>query len=113
MSRIIVCGSRHYGDRARIHAALLGLAMTPRPTIVHGNCPTGADAIASVEAQKMGFTVEAHPAIWSRGRRAGPERNERMAALGADLCLAFGDGRGTRSMIAAAERHGILVTRHP
>ena len=38
-------------------------------------------------------------------------RNLDMASLGADLCIAFGDGKGTRNMIACAESCGIPVRR--
>jgi hypothetical protein len=38
-------------------------------------------------------------------------RNEEMAALGADLCIAFWDGRstGTKDMVDRAYDHGIEV----
>jgi SLOG family YspA-like protein len=59
--------------------------------IVHGACPTGADAIADRIARFHGHTVEDHPA--ERGGRrwpsAGPLRNAEMAAAGADVCLGF------------------------
>lgn len=80
-------------------------------TLVHGACPTGADHFAAAHAERMGWTVEAHPADWSQGRGAGPERNKRMVALGADLCLAFpfGASRGTRGCMVLAEKAGIPV----
>lgn len=69
-------------------------------TVVHGNCPQGADAFAHLwcveegreRAEKIGinFWEERHPAKWnSLGRRAGFIRNAEMVDLGADVLLAF------------------------
>lgn len=78
--------------------------------------PPGVDRIAYQEAQKLGLLVEPHPAFWDAhpGRSAGFVRNEEMAALGADLCIAFWDGRsnGTYDMIQRATRHGIPTEIH-
>lgn len=86
-------GSRDWSDRKRIFEALFDAGLNGRPigsrTLVSGACPTGADALAESVARRMGWKVERHPADWSRGRKAGPERNAAMVALGADLCLAF------------------------
>jgi YspA, cpYpsA-related SLOG family len=114
--RVIVCGSRGWHDRERIADRLNALVLErgycfPDPLIVHG-AARGADRIAGEEAGKAGLLVEAHPADWERhGKRAGLIRNEEMAARGADICLAFWDGRstGTRHMMDTAARHGIDV----
>lgn len=109
MTRIIVCGSRHWHDRAAIANRLFDC-----PTdsiIVHGNAK-GADRIAHQEAEKLGLLVEPHPADWqNKGKAAGVIRNAEMAAAGADLCIAFWDGRsvGTLHMIEEARRRGIPV----
>lgn len=105
--RVIVCGSREWTDREAIADRLFDLP--PGSTIVHGNAK-GADRIAGQEAQKLGHEVEVHPANWNRwGKGAGPIRNTHMAELGADLCIAFWDGRskGTAHMVDCAEKHGI------
>lgn len=107
--RIIVCGSRKWDDRARIADRLFDCPVTA--TIVHG-AAKGADRIAGQEAEKLGLLVEAHPADWDgKGKAAGVIRNAEMAALGADLCIAFWDGRsvGTLHMIEEARRSGIPV----
>lgn len=109
--RIIVCGSRRWHDRARIEARLCQLPDPGTVTVVHGNA-AGADRIAHQEAQKAGMLVEPHPADWERyGKSAGPIRNKQMAELGADLCIAFWDGRstGTANMMDQARAHGIPV----
>ncbi len=38
----------------------------------------GADIMAGDEAIARGLTVRSYPADWSRGRQAGPERNQHM-----------------------------------
>ncbi len=115
MTRVIVCGSRGWSDRATIADRLAAIVLNPAHdfpfVIVHGNA-RGADRLAAELATQAGFDVEPHPAAWEGlGKRAGYVRNEQMAALGADLCIAFWDGqsRGTRDMIDRAEAHGIPV----
>lgn len=113
--RVIVCGSRKWSDRSRIEYRLGELPGDT--TIVVGynpekDTPKGADRIAYQEAQKLGLTVEPHPARWDEfGKAAGFIRNEEMAASGGDRCLAFWDGRsnGTADMMQRAEVHGIPV----
>jgi hypothetical protein len=80
--------------------------------IVHGDCPTGADAIADRWCRRRDIFVHPVPAQWSTyGRAAGPVRNQEMADMGADMCVAFlmPDSRGTRDMIVKAEAAGILT----
>lgn len=106
---MIVCGSRGWTDREHIADRLFDLPVDS--TIVHG-AARGADRIAEQEAQKLGLLVEAHPADWKQhGKRAGPIRNQEMAWLGADLCIAFWDGRstGTADMMRRAAKSGIPV----
>ncbi len=108
--RVIVCGSRKWRDREAIADRLFDL---PPSTIVHGNA-AGADRIAAQEAQKLGHLVESHPAEWDRfGKAAGPMRNQKMADLGASLCIAFWDGQstGTADMVRRATYKGIPVDR--
>lgn len=120
--RVIVTGSRGWTDRGRIATRLaqLDLALpkgAPPPIIVVGydpenDRPRGVDRIAYQEAHKLGMLTEPHPAYWEVEKKvAGFRRNERMAKSGADLCLAFWDGRstGTLDMITRAVKHGIPV----
>ncbi len=108
--RAIFCGSRHWTDARPIEAALKAL---PRHSVVlHGACPTGADAFAHLLATRLKLPVERFPADWKRyGLRAGPIRNAAMLASGADLVEAFWDGesRGTGGMIKIAEAAGVEV----
>lgn len=116
--RVLITGSRKWTDRERIRIALLQvwceLGCESDCTLVHGDCPTGADAIAADVWRKAHLPVEAHPADWKNlGRAAGPVRNEEMVQAGADRCLAFPlpDSRGTFDCMKRADRAGIPV-RH-
>lgn len=107
--RVIVCGSRAWEDWTAI-AERLG-RLPHDSVIVHGDAK-GADSIAARCALRLHLGVEAHPAEWDRlGKRAGFVRNEKMALLGAELCIAFWDGssRGTKDMIDRCHVHGIPV----
>jgi hypothetical protein len=101
-------------------------------TLVHG-CARGADQIAAMVAGKFRWQVEPHPADWAApcdescdhgGRRkrrdgsdycpaAGHRRNQAMAALGADIVVAFfqnGAGNvGTRDCVGCAQAAGLTV----
>lgn len=124
--RVIVCGSRGWSNRQLIADRLVDFPGDT--TIVHGDA-RGADRTAADEARKAGLVLEPHPAEWDKHgevddlvpcwcppekkvcKLAGFRRNEKMAALGADLCIAFWDGssRGTVDMMERAARHGIPI----
>lgn len=94
--RILITGSRDWTDEAAIELALRSVIENSTDpvenhTLVHGACPTGADAIADRIWVRWGFSEpERHPAEWRvYGKSAGFKRNEKMVNLGADLCLAF------------------------
>jgi hypothetical protein len=125
--RVVVCGSRDWGDYRSIRDALARLAAghPGEPvTIVHGACSrvcdgveVSADMIADRAARELGLAVESHPADWQRyGRSAGPRRNRMMLDPRPDMVLAFQHGvsRGTADMVAEAVRRGVLVelSRH-
>ena len=116
--RVLVTGSRDWTDKEKIRAALLVQWSndTHSPfTLVHGACPTGADALAADVGRVMRrWTVEPHPADWDRhGKRAGYVRNAAMVGLGADVCLAFikNNSKGATMTADLAERAGIPVRR--
>jgi hypothetical protein len=82
------------------------------PIVIVQGGARGADQIAKLEALKLGLPVETHVAAWDTlGKKAGPVRNEQMAENGADLCIAFWDGKsvGTRDMIQRAKEREIPV----
>ena len=117
--RVIVTGSRNYADAEKVHAALYWELeqTTGTLTVVHGGCPTGADAIAEQwvrVAALAGLPVRRieYKADWDRlGKSAGPIRNARMVSDGADVVLAFplGQSRGTRNTMKLAATAGIPV----
>lgn len=99
--RLILTGSRTFDDAKTIREALDAVARglieahDPQLIVVHGFCPSGADAIGDMWVRSwtspaLHVTAERHPALWQRfGKRAGMVRNEQMVAKGADLALAF------------------------
>jgi hypothetical protein len=112
--RVIVTGSREVGSDPNIARAIISdrlFDLPPGSTIVHGGA-RGVDRIAGREAEKLGHYVEVHPADWDAyGKRAGFIRNKEMVGMGADLCLAFWNGKsmGTQHAIFAAKDAGIPV----
>ena len=119
MPRVIVTGSRRWpaSRAAEIERALATLPGWPGEWIVvHGAArgaagEPGADLIAARFALFTGARTEPHPADWGRGLRAGPERNARMVAAGADVVLAFPlpGSRGTWSCVRLALKAGLVV----
>lgn len=109
MKRIAVTGSR---DWANVDAVVNSLDSCKirfgKFILVHGGCPTGADAIAHKWAQNNGIRTEVFFADWSRGRRAGPERNIEMAESKPDMCIAFPlGGPGTEGCVDAMRKNGV------
>lgn len=103
--RILITGSRDWTDRRAVEdilttAGALAVALGQRLIVVHGACPSGADAIADAWArwhQNRGqlIDIEQHPAQghptqdFGPWPGAGPRRNAHMVRLGADACFAF------------------------
>lgn len=95
--RVLVTGSRDWKAVGVVRRALNEvLAVRPHDqplTVVHGDCPTGADIMAKVWATtwcgEERVTHEPHEAPWHLGPAAGPLRNAAMVTAGADVCLAF------------------------
>jgi hypothetical protein len=113
--RVLVTGSRDWLDFELVRSELEKLVDPYDPmTVVHGACPTGADAHADLWALQHAFINERHPADWETyGKPAGFVRNHTMVALGADEVLAFiRDGsRGATHCADIAEKAGLCVRR--
>jgi hypothetical protein len=108
--RIAVFGGRDYADLDAVWIALdKVLAKHPEITLVHGDCPTGADAHADAWAHERGIGVERYPAHWGMGPSAGPKRNRAMARSGLHGAVGFPGGRGTASMTRELEAAGVPV----
>lgn len=89
MKRVIVCGSGAYTDRDAVRGMLGKLNETwGACVLVHGP-NSGADHMAVEFAQGHGWECELVSADWRDGKESGRKRAERIAASGADVCLAF------------------------
>jgi YspA, cpYpsA-related SLOG family len=120
--RILVTGSRDWQDFARVSFEL-GLVIgeayrdgygKESIVVVHGACPTGADAMAHEICRDYGWREETHPAAWHlQGSAAGPLRNKKMVGLGANVSLAFirNCSRGASGCADLAEKAGIETRR--
>lgn len=117
--RVICTGSRDWSNpNAARHMIANRLCDLPSDTLIvvgynpKKDSPKGADRFVYQEAQKLGLALETHPAEWEQyGKGAGLKRNTEMAELGADLCLAFWNGKstGTAHMLEQAKKHSIPV----
>ena len=114
--RVLVTGSRDWDDYEIIRSELDKiLGWNGYFTLVHGDCPTGADHFADMWGREVGLDladlIERHPAEWKgpRKRGAGYARNAEMVNLGADLCLAFilNESNGSTHCAELAKKAGI------
>lgn len=111
--RVIVTGSRDYTNKKFVFEKLDEInEKTEIDVVVHGGA-SGVDELASIWAYERGVDRESHPVDpleWQEfGKAAGPMRNERMAKIGADLCIAFPGGDGTENMKKMARRYSIPI----
>lgn len=131
MKRLLVTGSRDWKNRNVILIALgeaLGEMSTKERAegnpdwrapehylLIHGDCPTGADAIADEIWRSWGLPVLPRPALWGVWHKAaGPLRNAHMVNdIGADLCRAFisPGSKGAAGCAKLAEKAGIPLRR--
>ena len=78
--RVIIAGCRDFNDyellREKCDYMLSKKKDTHKVIIVSGHA-AGADALGEVYALERGYELETYPADWSRGRMAGPLRNEK------------------------------------
>lgn len=115
--RLLVCGGRHYAERAFLKQALD--AVRRKHTIevlIHGGCPLdpdggSADMLADEWAMHSSVPVLAVPVrapldgLWPA---AGPKRNRRMRDTTKPTHgVAFKGDRGTKDMIKALREIGI------
>jgi len=122
--RVLVTGSRAWADAARVWNVLESVYSEEVASfryesllLIHGACPTGADAQADAWALwsiARGRPVGRWPfaADWNRGPQGGPERNLRMVQESRpDFALAFpqamGKRGGTRDCMAHLFAHGV------
>jgi hypothetical protein len=105
--KTIIAGGRDYRFNQEDWEMLEGLVITE---VVCGGA-RGADECGRQWAISKGIPVKMFPADWNtNGKAAGCIRNRQMAEYGERL-VAFWDGvsRGTKNMIATAEKLGLEV----
>lgn len=107
--RVLCCGSRSYSDAQAIEARLEALRAECEEAgetlvVVHGDCPTGADAIAHRWAKRTdGVWVDPVPADWNGPCRRTCKPGHRRTRLGGSTyCPAAGNYRNQR----AIDEHG-------
>lgn len=111
MTRVLVCGGRHYSDTERVFDVLNSYDADRNFTgLIQGGAP-GADDAARRWAEIGCLELLNFPANWRKhGKAAGPMRNQRMIDEGKpDLVIAFPGGRGTADMVRRAKEAGIEV----
>ena len=124
--RLLVTGSRDWeGIQAenKVYRVLdkvldLSLVLGQPLTLVHGDCPTGADPCADRWGRRRESEVvmEPYPADWTiYGKAAGPVRNGVMVSRGADMCIGFlrNGSKGTRGCLDLAKDAGIPTFEIP
>lgn len=96
--RVLITGSRDWPKPADVFAALNEAQRQAEGrllVVVHGACPTGADAQArhwarAHQGQGEAVIEDPHRAQdFGPWPEAGPRRNAHMVSLGADACFAF------------------------
>lgn len=119
MLKVLVTGSRDWTDARSIELEMFRALYETKTTfseavLIHGACPTGADALADEYARATGMHIIRRPADWDRyGKRAGFLRNAELVDLGPDICLAFirSKSRGATMTANLAEKAGIETRR--
>lgn len=107
--KVLVTGSRDWPDPQVVHNALTDLAPD---LVIHGGCPTGADAHAEAYCMTTDTEQDVHPADWGRhGRRAGYLRNQDMVDERPDIVYAFikDDSKGASMTVDLARKAGLPV----
>lgn len=119
LRKIVITGSRDWKDRDAIWDCLsaeitAAIEHCEELLVIHGDCPTGADAIAEEFCKSAGVHTARVGALWSAlGKKAGPRRNRVMAAIGPAVAYAFplAVSAGTRDCIDAMGAAKVEVIR--
>jgi len=130
---VVVTGSRDWADKLAVEKVLVeclresfeDLSPVQALLVIHGDCPTGADAQAHAWAEYMGSAASLPmPAQWDRDKKqAGPIRNSNIGAVANCLrtcgwtvsCHAFGLAQskgGTKDCVEKLTNYGFRVTEH-
>lgn len=113
-----VTGGRTFKGYLTIQKALTKVSARFDITVVHGDCPTGADRLTREWCERTSTPQRPYPADWTQfGDAAGFLRNTDMVATaGIQLLLSFPGANGTRDMTdkcLAANIPVKLIEAHP
>ena len=102
--RLLVCGGRHFEDRAMLWRVLDHLHEQHGFRVVIHGMARGADRLADHWAMQNKIPTYRFHAAWTQqGLAAGPIRNARMLEKGRpDLVVAFPGNSGTKDMVRKA-----------
>ncbi|NME70570.1 DUF2493 domain-containing protein [Flammeovirga aprica] len=112
--RIIIAGTRSFDDYSKLEKeVLLFIQQHHLPMneiqIVSGAC-RGADQLGERFAENHNLPVKQFLADWSKGKIAGPLRNQEMAKYGTHLvCFWDGVSTGAKGMCRVAFKEGVKV----
>ena len=115
---VLLYGSRSFRDRNKLDEELAFYTQNLKNIVViHGDCRTGADALAHAWALESRYDVIRFPPKWYDGEKyvqnAGFTRNKRMVGWLATCCRAFavgfwdGESAGTKSTTGYLVKTGI------
>jgi len=115
MLKIVVTGGRDYTGKGLLKVLRTIYAATPdgHLTIIHGGCPTGADAVAHSFCRSLSVNEQEFKADWDQhGKYAGPLRNLKMLCESKpNLVIATSGGRGTANCVERSQSLEIPVLR--
>lgn len=112
MTRVLVCGGRHWKDYKTIFDEVSKI--DDIEVIIHG-AARGADTLGGKVADNLNIPTEIYPAQWNKhGRSAGPIRNVEMLTEGRpDIVLAFHpnivNSKGTKHMVKISLKNNTMV----
>jgi hypothetical protein len=109
--KLIVAGTRTFGDAALLERTLDAYTKGAEEVVVLSGGARGADWLGEEwAAKKMHTVLRFHPDWAAYGKGAGPRRNLEMAQAATD-CVVFWDGKssGTKSMLELARKHKLKL----
>ena len=107
--RVVVAGSRNFGDYERLSAELDKFLVGKKNVVIVSGTARGADRMGEQYAAEHGYKIDQFPAEWGKYHQgAGPIRNMQMVKT-ADAVVAFWDNQssGTRNIIDCARQESI------
>jgi hypothetical protein len=107
---LLAYGGRDFNDYELLEEGLGMMLEQWKFTHLMQGGARGADVMAGQWAERHGIHVARVNALWGKfGPRAGPLRNEAMAAFKPQIGAAFPGGRGTAHMTSLLKAAGIPV----